>query len=112
MSCPRCGGPEIELFTGRACKNECDLKPAKVAAPYPLLRRNVIIMEPTGLLVTGILQPYEIRLWRYSGSKVVQRPWREISKGVYEIEFQREDREFAEFIVTIKNPNIIVFDRL
>jgi hypothetical protein len=27
MSCPRCGGPTIPLFTGFACKAECDLRP-------------------------------------------------------------------------------------
>lgn len=25
-NCPNCGGPTIPLFTGTACKNECDLR--------------------------------------------------------------------------------------
>lgn len=27
MKCKDCGGPVIQLFTGVACKNECDLHP-------------------------------------------------------------------------------------
>lgn len=33
MGCPKCGGPQIELFTSLACKAECDKKVVTPFAP-------------------------------------------------------------------------------